>query len=163
MRITGHKCHSAHHAFSPSQPIPGTRSAASACQMTAQEWPCLAQQTALTFLGKADNSSPSLGAAALPQPLSGLSEPLKAAQAFLEHRPFALRGDASHMNHPAPMLSGLAAARRIRTGRSGLLEQQSLALEGGPVRSTWSWVGSSCPRGILTRSVSRWGEMRLCS
>jgi len=50
--------------------------AASASHVAGHEWPRLAYQTALTFLEKADNCSRAL------HPLSGLPEPLKAAEAF---------------------------------------------------------------------------------
>lgn len=76
-----------------SQPIPGMGMAPSASQMTVQEWPWLAYQTALTFLGKADNRSPA------PAAPSGLSEPRKTAEAFLEHCSLGLGGIASHGSH----------------------------------------------------------------
>lgn len=56
--------------------------------MTEQEWPWLVPG-ALTFLGKADNCSPTPAA-----PLPELSEPLKAAEELLE-QPFRAQGDAS--------------------------------------------------------------------
>lgn len=167
MGSTGLKCHSARHTYlAQSLPIPGIGTAASACQITEQEWLWLAFQMALTFLGKADNSSPSLRAALLLQPSVRAVRASRGSAGIFRASPFRSQRGCQ------PRESSAAAPRcfqvwqqqgRSERGRSGLLDQQNSSLERAPVSNTRGWGCASRLPGVLAWSAPRCGEMHFCS